>query len=272
MNKIKNLASFSIIFFSFLISFKLKTLINYPDLEVKKQMVKNSFSSTFLKVFGLGQERLFSSMLWIDTLIDADNEHYQGKDLKSWMYLRFKTISELDPYFYQNYRFGGLYLSILKDDKLGAKDIYDRGLRYFPNDLELLKNAAFHYRFELADFQNALSLYERASALPGFPPFLRGVLARLRNNQDDPKGALEIIKDMFEKAPEGSELKDKLHLSYYSLRAQIDLKCLNSAKNNGSELDDCSRIDLEGNPYIKDKQGVYQAAREYKYFDLNSTK
>ncbi len=224
-----------------------------------------SFSSSFLRLIGLGQERLLSSLIWIDTLIDADNEHYQGNDLGSWMYLRFRTISDLDPYFYQNYLFGGLYLSIIKDDDLGAKEIYDRGLRIYGNDLELLKNSAFHYRFELNDYAKALSLYERASLLPGFPPYLKGVLARLKNHQEDTQGALEIVKEMYEKAPEDSDLKLKLRSSYYSLKSQLDLKCLNSQ----SGTKNCSLRDLDGNLYIKGVDGTYSAPKDYRLYDLN---
>ncbi len=259
----KKITYLSIIIFSFLISFKIKTLINYPRIIPDKQQLKVSFSSSFLRVIGLGQERLLSSLLWIDTLIDADNEHYRGQDFGSWMYLRFKSIADLDPYFYENYLYGGLYLSVIKDDILGAKDIYDRGLAHYSHDMELLKNAAFHYRFELHDYAKALDLYEKASKLPDFPPYLKGVLARLKSHQNDPEGALEIVKAMYLEAQEGTILRNRLYEYYYSLRTEIDLACLNQGTS-----DECRTQDLEGVPYQRDREGRYQANKEIKEYKL----
>lgn len=243
----------------------MKTRINYPHIAPSNEQLKVSFSTNFLRLFALGQERLISSLLWIDTLIDADSEHYKGKDFGSWMYLRFRSISELDPYFYQNYAFGGLYLSIIKDDDFGAKDIYDRALTYYPNDLELLKNAAFHYRFELFDYRKALSLYEKASVNPDFPPYLLGIIARLRNHQNDIEGSLEIVKEMYSKAQEGSTLKERLFNYYYSLQATIDLDCLNQ------KLPNCNERDISGQAYRQNLNGEYQANREIIDYKLNAS-
>lgn len=180
------------------------------------------------------------------------------------MYLRFKSIADLDPYFYENYLYGGLYLSIIKDDVMGAKDIYDRGLAHYSSDLELLKNAAFHYRFELHDYPKALELYERASRLPDFPPYLQGVLARLKSQQNDLEGALEIVKAMYLEANENTIVKDRLYEYYYSLRTQVDLLCLNQKLS-----EHCRKIDLEGIPYQQNHNGIYQANREIKEYRLD---
>lgn len=199
--------------------------------------------------------------------MDADVSHYKFDDFNSWMYLRFKTIADLDPQFYENYLYGGLYLSIIKDDDLGAKEIYDRGLKFYPDDLELLKNAAFHYRFELHDYKVAQELYEKVASNPKAPPLFKRMLARLKTHNEDPEGALALLQEMYLKAPAGSELQKRLHESLYSLKAEIDLKCLNESAE--SSASDCQKIDAEGKPYIKDESGYFHSQRKYRAYHLN---
>lgn len=245
-------------------SFIFKGGVHYPQIKVDKQLSKVSVDPVFLTLLSFGQKRMISSLFWIDVLLDADNEHYKNNDLNSWMYLRFSTISKLDPYFYQNYLFGGLYLSVIKDDDLGAKEIYDRGLEIFPDSAELLQNAAFHYRFELHDYIQAERLYERLSVHPKVPLYLKSVLARLKSHNNDKEGALEILKEIYQKAPPDSKLKEKIFESLYSLKAEIDLECLNTAGDSKP----CSTLDLLNRPYLKDINGQYQSQKSFSPFDL----
>lgn len=261
---LKSLSVVIIIFFFFLMSFKLSQTSPYPVMRVDKQLTKISFPPEFFKALSLGQTRLISSLLWIDVLMDADASHYKFDDLNSWMYLRFMTIAKLDPYFYENYLYGGIFLSIIKDDDLGAEEIYNLGLKHFPNDIELLKNAAFHFRFELQDYSRAQELYQKLNEHPSTPPYLKSLLARLKSHHNDHEGALEILWDIHEKAADGSRLKEKVFESIYALKAEIDLKCLNSA----TPASPCSKQDLSGQPYIQDEKGIFQAPKDFKPFGL----
>ena len=118
-----------------------------PTFVVSKQQSALNINQDFINIFDLGQKRLLSDILWITTLLESDLSHYKGKDLNSWLYLRFLTISTLDPLFLQNYQFGGQYLSIVKDDLVGAKTIFEKGLKAYPNDYNLIFNIAFLYAF-----------------------------------------------------------------------------------------------------------------------------
>ena len=88
-------------------------------------------------MFSMGQKRVLADLIWIATLLESDVEHYKSDDLNSWMYLRFKTLFELDPSFLTGYRFAGKYLSIVKDDLEGAKEIFEQGLANYPQDYQL---------------------------------------------------------------------------------------------------------------------------------------
>lgn len=124
-----------------------------------------TLNSDFIKIISFGNYRFISSYYWTKTLLDADVEHVKNRE-KSWLYYRFKLISDLDKSFYENYLHGGIYLSIIKDDTLGAEIIFNRGLEVFPNDYRLMYNAAFNYHFQLRDFNSSLILYQKIQQSP----------------------------------------------------------------------------------------------------------
>ncbi|RZF23185.1 hypothetical protein DAY19_05295 [Halobacteriovorax vibrionivorans] len=127
--------------------------------------IYSTLNSDFVKIISFGNYRFISGFIWAKTLLDADTEHIsQGE--KSWLYYRFKLISDLDPTFYENYLHGGVYLSIIKDDIYSAAEIFDKGLSYYPKDFQLLYNAAFNYHFQIRNFDKSLKYYQRIKLLP----------------------------------------------------------------------------------------------------------
>ncbi len=234
-----------------------------PELNIEKQDSAVNINSDFLKFFNAGYSRLISDVLWITTLLESDHEHYKKRDLNSWMYLRFKSIITLDPLFLQAYQFGGKYLSIIKDDLNGAKEILDKGLTNFPNNYELLISSAFLYSFELNNNIKGSKLFERASTFPQAPIYLKTLSLKLKfqesNNLDL---AFELLKKTFENE-ENEIFKAKIKKDLYAIRAEIDLKCLNSSKNKTK----CNTLDYNNNAYLFYNQ-TFHAPEEFKPYRL----
>ncbi len=228
-----------------------------PEFNVSEQEKIVNFDINFTKFASVGQYRLLSSLLWVETLLFSDIEKYKEKDLRSWIYLRLKTITQLDPLFYDAYIWGGMYLAIIKDDLKGAADIYEDGLRYFPKDLYLNFNAAFNYYHQLHNYPRAIELFEQIKDHPKAPPFLNSLIAKLKANTGNIQDAFLIVKTAYETAPKESLLKKKLFKDLYSIKAEIDLKCLNAQKNG------CSTRDLEGQFYLY-QNGKYKALNNWK--------
>ena len=124
-NKVPLMGLLSILFF-LIYSWNLKKNNPRPIIKVSEQNSQINFNKNALKVLSLGQARLISSIIWVQTLMESDLEHYKNNDLNSWMYLRFDSITQLDPLFYEAYLWGGIYLSIVKDDAYGAKSLYQK--------------------------------------------------------------------------------------------------------------------------------------------------
>ena len=172
-----------------------------PEIIISKQDSAVNLNSLFLKLMATGNQRLIADLLWIQTLIESDLEFYRGNPLNNWMYLRFKNISELDPRFYENYLYGGQYLSIVKDDPEAAALIMQKGLKFYPDDYRLNFNQAFNYYFELGENQRGLYHFEKIKDYPEAPSFLTSLIIKLKHEvEGDPRLTLVLLKEAYDKA------------------------------------------------------------------------
>lgn len=240
------------------ISFWFKQKYKFPKITITKQHSSINLNPQFFKVFSLGLQRLYSSVLWVITLGDSDLEHYKEQDLNSWMYLRFNTITNIEPLFLEVYNFGGLYLSIIKDDDVGAKKIFDKGLLLYPKDKDLLFYSAYHYHFELADIKQAISLYERLVPIPGSRKNLPSLISKLKADLGDISSALLTIREALKSKNLHPAMRKKFETNGYALKAEIDLTCLNNKNTN------CDMIDFFGTPYEKGPDKKFRAKQTWK--------
>lgn len=257
---------FAIIFL--MASFYVGKKYEKPFIFVPNQEKSLNVNDSLLLHFNLGLKRLISSTLWIATIIESDHDHYKNKDLNSWMFLRFNSISNLEPLFYENYAFGGPYLSIIKDDLPGASYIYDKGLSHYPDDFSLLRDSGFHYYFEVGDPKKAFSSYSKLRNNPRATTLMITTLARLESGNGDLEDAFHLLMNQYVKINDKeSFLAKKIMEFLYAIKAEIDLKCLN--QHPGSK--ECSTKDVEGNDYVL-KNGLYQAQRQWTAFKMRQRK
>lgn len=238
-----------------------------PSVNLKMQDHAINIDDQIIKIIDLGQHRMISSLLWSETLLRSDIEHYNQGDFKNWMFLRIKTITSLDPYFYEAYLNGGIYLSIIKDDDLGAEYIYDRGLKYYPDDYYLNLNASFHYYFELGNVKKSITSLEAITRVPNkkTPRFVSELLAKMKSLQGNKKDAFIIISKLYNNSPPNTLIKKKYAEILYALKAEIDLNCLNNTPDKG-----CQRKDLHNISYQVNKEGKWKAYRKWRVYKIKS--
>ncbi len=228
----------------FLVAGILNQMTPRPVPVLSKQDTAININKNFLIFLSAGNKRLLTDLLWVQTLLESDMEHYTGKDLNSWMYIRFKTISEMDPYFYQNYVWGGQYLAIVKDDLIGATALMEKGVRYFPDDYRLNYNLGFAYYFELNEYAKGLVYLDKIKDHPKAPTFIPSLVVKLKVETGfDYDSALSVIFDLMTSSKEKA-LVEKLTKDFHSLKAERDLICLNQKKSN------CELVDAYGMSYI----------------------
>ena len=83
---------------------------------------------------------------------------------------------------------------------------------------------------------------------------------------DDPKVIFNYLLLAYRNSPDNSFLKNKYKEDLYSLKAGIDLACL-----NGKHIK-CQKKDFKGNFYVKNKLGKYRALEKFRPFKLNLSK
>ena len=242
-------------------------LIKFPPQRpsVYYQQKAVSFHPALPSVLSLGRKRMLSSFYWITTMIQADIDRSQKEGEHSWPYYRFLQISHLDPFFYHNYTDGGLYLSVIKDDIWGAKDIYERGLKIYGDDFWLNYFSAFNDFFELGDSKSALKKYRKIVKHPLAEkyPYLYGLTAKIESAD---YGLLEAEKTLtaFLFRVKNKIVRERIRKSLYAIRAERDLECLNEKKQTS-----CSRVDYNGSPYLKGIHGLYTAQEPWQPFRIN---
>lgn len=244
-----------------MLQFKLASTANLPALKISAQDSALNINHQLINTIHLGQKRLIASLIWIETLMNSDLEHYNNDDLNSWMYHRFNALIELDPNFYEVYRYGGQYLSIVKDDEIGAEDIYRRGLEVFPDDFWLNFHAGFHYFFEMDRPRQAIPFFEKiAFTTEGSQnaPYLPSLITKMKVN------VLGVSEELFAmtynayiQSPPTSPISQRLFSALYAIRCQLDLDCINSKKGA------CRQKDLNGDLY-------YYSASERAFVAKNS--
>lgn len=206
----------------------------------------------FLKLVHLGNPKIFSSYLWMLSLLQSDLVHTEHTK-RSWLYYRIKTIAELDPYFRENYINGGLYLSIVNDDLIGADDIFTHGLHFFQNDTYLLWYKGFNLCFEMGECSKALETFEQLDKVrkPNQYVLTPRIISKIQAQEGLLELSFQTLLQLY-KSTSDENVKSQIFKSLYSIKATIDLNCLNSKLSVN-----CQQVDLSGNKYLIDEKGIY---------------
>jgi tetratricopeptide (TPR) repeat protein len=232
-----------------------------PLVVVSKQDTALNINKDLLIFMSAGNKRLMTDLLWVQTLLESDLDHYKKRDLNNWLFLRFNTISVLDPRFYENYLYGGQFLNVAKDDILGAEIIYNKGLNIFPDDYALNYFAGILNYFELSNNETALKYLKRIENHPRSPVFLKSIIHKLELAQGASLEEIYGLVFFHYESTKDEVLKIKLKSDLYAIKAEIDLKCLNNNRES------CDTRDLDGDYYLKEN-GQYKTQKPFLLFRL----
>ncbi len=89
-----------------------------------------------------------------------------------------ETLTNLAPDYLVAYSSGGLALTVLVSDYPGATKIFDKGVRMFPKDQQLLYRAGYHAMIEEKNNVKAAHLFNQ-TAKAGGPEWLYSLASRL---------------------------------------------------------------------------------------------
>ena len=113
---------------------------------------------------------------------------------KGWSFRLLDAITRLTPHFRMPYAVGASTLSVLIDDHLGAKAIYERAFKYFPNDWPILYRAAYHYLYELQELDKAAELLIQAGNAGG-PVWVKSLASRILTRAGQVDLGIQTLED-----------------------------------------------------------------------------
>jgi hypothetical protein len=112
-----------------------------------------------------------------------------------------RVVVALDPWVSHPYRFAALWTSERADTLPGANRILERGIAYHPKDWRNRFYLSFNHFFQLGDTEAAARELERAVELPGAPPYLGRLRARLSSAGGDLEAAHAYLSTRLEQDP-----------------------------------------------------------------------
>jgi hypothetical protein len=222
-----------------------KNKVIKPNVEFNPQDSALNFQPTLIRFTSFGNDRLISSFLWTHSMLFSDTIHFDNTTPGfSWLYYRFNNISELEPYFYENYHLGGMYLSVIKDDRVGAENLLLKGISKFNSDASLNFYLGMLYMFDIKNYVKALIYFKAAYKLKHPYKTLPSMIVKLERNNNSISEDSYILPYEAYKNEKSERFKFRYYEIAYKAKAEFDLKCLQS------KGDKCSTKDLDGNLYL----------------------
>ncbi len=119
---------------------------------------------------------------------------------KGWVYSMLDVISQIEPKFKLVYDHGANFLSILVDDREGARLIFEKGLQLYPDDWRLNYHAAYLYLWELQDAPRAVELMRHA-AQHGAPLIIARIAATIYDQSGQSDLAEIVLREALSSHP-----------------------------------------------------------------------
>lgn len=157
-------------------------------------------SGKYLKTAVLGYDQLAADFFWLRVVqhIGDKEKEAQGYPL---IYQLIDLVTDLDPRFSYAYKVGGIILSLYAERIQESNALLEKGVKENPEVWDLPFFLGFNHFFYLGDYYTAAEYMNKAAQLPGRPPYLPKLVARLYAQAGTPDVALEFLYRASEQAP-----------------------------------------------------------------------
>lgn len=171
-------------------------------------------------------DALASDVYWMRTI-----QHY-GRDRKSARVDgRFELLqplldltTTLDPQFNVAYRFGAIFLAMEPPDGPARPDqavaLLEKGLTHNPARWQYAHDIGFVHYWYTGNYPEAARWFERASAMPGAPDWIRPLAALTRAEGGDRAGARQLLAELV--------ASDQAYIRAAAERALLQLRALDA--------------------------------------------
>ena len=179
-----------------------------------------------LRVLSLGFDRLVADLYWIRTLYYMGDERSHEAGYPAAARLA-DLVTDIDPYFRTVYSVMPGALSGMARDPDAARALLEKGVQ----NVEYWKlhfYLGFNYFFWYLDFARAAEQMQAAAELPGGPPYLPLLTARLHAEAGAPETAMLFIRERLAQAATPEE-REQLEKRYWDLWITRDLAQIDAA-------------------------------------------
>ena len=152
-----------------------------------------------LRAASLGYRGMMADLVWLLTIQYLGGHLTTDRRVPELRRL-VDTVVELDPHFIEAYTLGALFLGYTADDLAGAIALLERGVPHNPARWELPHDLARAYYLDLKDYPKALHWFQVTDRMPGRPPYVPRLIARLHAATGQLETALELWEALRESA------------------------------------------------------------------------
>ena len=157
-----------------------------------------------LNHFTAGMNNVVADLLWLRCIQYVGLEN-KGERNFTWLNQMLETVVQLDPYFGDAYRYGGMFLASLRADDDAGIDLLERGFIANPNNFQLPYELAMIFLLNRKDEpgskERATYYLSMAAAIEGCPEFIRNLATQLQGQYN----LVDVERDMWQRMAEGSD-------------------------------------------------------------------
>lgn len=181
----------------------------------------------YLKVAVLGYRHIVADLLWLKA-VQGLSGRKQTREGYLGSYHAADVLTDLDPGFVHAYQYPGTVLGVIAGMPHESIALLTKGVQHNPSVWQLSFFLGYDYYYELQDPVSAAKHFQSASLLPGAPPWLAGLAARMAVEANNSNAALEFLQRIYLQA-EDEEVKEGLAKRIREVTAERDLRALEKA-------------------------------------------
>ena len=145
--------------------------------------------------FALGFRNALADIVWLEA-VQISGEKRLTRGSYDRLYVLIESVANFDPRFKVPYLLGGITLGESPAHATLALHLLERGRRMFPADWQFPFYAGYIRYFALGDPVAGGRAFEISARLPGSPPYLPLLAARMLTEGRKPETALLLLEEM----------------------------------------------------------------------------
>lgn len=148
-----------------------------------------------VKFMALNFREIAADYLMARALTYFGSHYYEKNFPYKWLYNLFDATTTVDPLNREAFLMGARLLTV-KDVNLSLK-LLKKGMKYHPKDWKFPEMIGFIYFFYLKNPAKAATWYDRASKLPGHPPYVPSLASKFYTEVGKYKEAIRVLYNFY---------------------------------------------------------------------------